>query len=201
LTIHELPKIDLLLISHAHFDHLDRPTLTRLSKRTPVITAWRTGDLIHDLGFRDVTELKWNESTTRGDLRITARQVRHWGARTFFDQHRGYNAYLLESQNRRVLYAGDSALQEHFKDLGDIDLGIVGIGGYNPYVASHATPEQAWSMLRDMKARHVLPMHHSTFRLSLEPREEPMERFKSAAGEDASRIVIDRVGGQWESRL
>lgn len=200
LSIRELPKIDLLLISHAHFDHLDRPTLSRLSKQTPVITAWHTGDLIRDLGFRDVKELSWNESLKRDGLRITARQVRHWGARTFYDDHRGYNAYLLESSTHRVLYAGDSAYQDYFKDLGHVDLGIVGIGGYNPYIAAHATPEQAWSMVRHMNARHVLPMHHSTFRLSHEPREEPMERFMTAAGEHAHRVVVHEVGGQWESR-
>src|SRR5207253_10807932 len=104
LSIRKLPKLDLILISHAHFDHLDRPTLMRLPKNVPVVTAHRTHDLIHDLGYRTITELQWGESVQVGPIKLTARQVRHWGARTFYYQHRGFNAYLLESAKRRVLY-------------------------------------------------------------------------------------------------
>src|SRR4051794_22395603 len=85
LSLRQLPKLDLILISHAHFDHLDRPTLSRLPKNVPVITARGTHDLIHDLGFRTVTELQWGESVRLGELNVAARQVRHWGARTFYD--------------------------------------------------------------------------------------------------------------------
>src|SRR5687767_7826247 len=118
VSIGKLPKLDLILISHAHFDHLDRPSLVRLSKQTPVITAHRTHDLVHDLGFRNVTELQWGESLRLGDVNVTAREVRHWGARTFYDHHRGFNAYLLESSKHRVLYGGDTAYHEGFRDLG-----------------------------------------------------------------------------------
>src|SRR5688500_2104353 len=97
LAVRQLPKLALILISHAHFDHLDRPTLSRLPKNVPVITSHHTHDLVHDLGFRAVTELQWGESLRVGELNIAARQVRHWGARTFYDHHRGFNAYLLES--------------------------------------------------------------------------------------------------------
>ena len=105
LSVPELPKIDLILISHAHFDHLDRPTLARLPKRTPVVTAHHTADLIRDLGFRRVRELRWGEKAHVGGpdgLDVTAEEVRHWGARTFHDQHRGFNAYLIESPARAV---------------------------------------------------------------------------------------------------
>ena len=197
LTLSQLPHIDLILISHAHFDHLDRPTLSRMSKHIPVVTAHRTLDLIRDLGFRTITELQWGESIEVRGVNITARKVTHWGARTFLDHHRGYNAYLLEAANRRVLYGGDTAFQSHFNDLGRIDLGILGIGGYDPYVQSHATPEQAWAMGTHMNADHILPIHHSTFRLSHEPRREPLERLITAAGNDSGRIVVREVGGQW----
>src|SRR4051812_39288327 len=125
LSVRELPAIDLILISHAHFDHLDRPTLARLPKRLPVVTADQTDDLIRDLGFRRVTELRWGESIDLGGVRVTAREVRHWGARTFYDQHRGFNAYLIESRtspSRRVLYGGDTAYQDYFRDLSHVDL-------------------------------------------------------------------------------
>lgn len=197
LSIRQLPPIDLLLISHAHYDHLDRPTLVRLDKNIPVVTSAKTFDLIHDLGFRRITEMRWGESIVHRGLRITARQVAHWGARTFIDPHRGYNAYLLDDGKHRVLYGGDTAYHEHFRDVGGVDLAVLGIGGYNPYLQSHATPEQAWAMADHLRAHHLLPMHHSTFRLSHEPTLEPIERLLTVAGNDTSRITMTQVGGQW----
>ena len=197
LSIRQLPKLDLILISHAHFDHLDRPSLIRLSKKVPVVTSQHTHDLIRDLGFRTVTELQWGESVQLGEIKITAREVRHWGARTFYDQHRGFNAYLLETPKRRVLYGGDTAYHTGFKDLTAVDLAILGIGAYDPYVAAHATPEQAWAMADHCRANHVLPMHHSTFKLSHEPTHEPLERLITAAGKLVDRIVAPQVGRQW----
>ena len=200
LDVRQLPKIDLLLISHAHYDHLDRPTLSRLPKRVPVITAPRTQDLVRDLGFRDVTELRWGERRQVGDLTVTAREVRHWGARTFFDAQRGFNAYLLESGKRRVLYGGDTAYHSGFADVGGVDLAVLGIGAYNPYVAAHATPEQAWTMADHARAERLLPMHHSTFRLSHEPIAEPLERLWDAARRNVDRIVAHQVGALWTNR-
>lgn len=200
LSIRQLPPIDLLLISHAHFDHLDRPTLSRLPRHMPVVTAHHTSDLLRDIGFDSITELRWGESTTVGALKITAQQVVHWGARTFYDQHRGYNAYLLEGANRRVLYGGDSAYHDGFKSIaesGKLDLAAIGIGAYNPYIRAHANPEQAWEMAQMARADHVFPMHHSTFRLSHEPDGEPLERFLTAAGKDVDRVAIREIGGMW----
>jgi L-ascorbate metabolism protein UlaG (beta-lactamase superfamily) len=201
LSIRQLPKLDLILISHAHFDHLDRPSLSRLQKDVPVIAAHHTRDLVHDLGFENVTELQWGGALQLGAVTITARQVKHWGARTFYDQHRGFNAYLLEAGKRRVLYGGDTAYHEGFRDVGGIgggvDLAILGIGAYDPYVAAHATPEQAWAMADHCGAAHVLPMHHSTFKLSHEPTGEPIERLLTAAGRLADRIVARAPGASW----
>jgi L-ascorbate metabolism protein UlaG (beta-lactamase superfamily) len=197
LGVRELPPIDLMLISHAHYDHLDRPTLVRLDKNIPVITAGGTFDLIRDLGFRRVAELRWGEATELGGVKVTAQKVAHWGARTFYDSHRGFNAYLIEAGQKRILYGGDTAYQDYFRELGKVDLAVLGIGGYDPYLASHATPEQAWTMANHLNADHLLPMHHSTFRLSHEPTREPLERLMTAAGKDADRVVLTQVGGQW----
>jgi L-ascorbate metabolism protein UlaG (beta-lactamase superfamily) len=197
LRVRELPPIDLILVSHAHFDHLDRPTLQRLPKHVPVITSHHTHDLIKDLGFRTVTELQWGEQLRVGALNVTARQVKHWGARTFYDQHRGFNAYLIEGDGKRVLYGGDTAYHEGFKEVGKVDLAIFGIGAYDPYIAAHATPEQAWAMADHVKADHVLPMHHSTFKLSHEPMHEPIERLMQAAGRLLDRIVAHEIGATW----
>jgi L-ascorbate metabolism protein UlaG (beta-lactamase superfamily) len=197
LPIRRLPKLDLILISHAHFDHLDRPTLSRLRKDVPIITAHRTHDLVHDLGFRTVTEMQWGESLQLGEIKVTARPVRHWGARTFYDQHRGFNAYLLESSKHRVLYGGDTAYHEGFREIGAVNLAILGIGAYDPYIAAHANPEQAWAMADHCRADHVLPMHHSTFKLSHEPTHEPIERLLAAAGRLVDRVIIRQIGASW----
>jgi L-ascorbate metabolism protein UlaG (beta-lactamase superfamily) len=200
LDVSELPPLDLILISHAHFDHLDRPTLTRLPKATPVVTAANTSDLLRDLGFRHIREIGWGESTQLGPLKITGQRVAHWGARTFIDKHRGYNAYVIESGRRRVLYGGDTAYQDEFRGIGadgGVDLAILGIGAYDPFIKAHANPEQVWEMADHARARRILPMHHSTFRLSHEPMNEPLHRLMDAAGRDTDRIVIKQIGGSW----
>ena len=197
LALRELPKIDLVLISHAHFDHLDRPSLVRLPKRTPIVTAHHTRDLIDDLGFHQVIELRWGESARIGPLSVTASEVNHWGARTFYDRHRGFNGYLLEAADHRVLYGGDTAYHDRFRSLGKVDLAVMGIGAYDPYIAAHATPEQAWKMADHVRADFLMPMHHSTFRLSHEPMREPMERMLAAAGRDESRVVVRQIGMEW----
>ena len=201
LSVRQLPPLDLILISHAHFDHLDRPTLARLDKATPVVAAHHTADLIADLGFRTVTELAWGESTVAAGLTVTAFPVKHWGARTFYDQHRGYAAFRLDAPahdgvpGRRVLYGGDTAYHDGFTAVGPVDLAILGIGAYDPYIAAHATPEQALAMADQCQAKHILPIHHSTFRLSYEPSTDPIRRLLAAAGPD--RVVVREVGQQW----
>lgn len=197
LSLEQLPPLDMILVSHAHYDHLDRPTLARLSKRLPVITSRHNSDLIRDLGFGSISELRWGEALQLGPLRITSRQVVHWGARTFYDTHRGFAAFLLEAGRRRVLFGADSGYHEHYRDIGKVDLACVGLGGYEPYLHAHANPEQAWEMVNHVRAEHILPMHHSVFRLSHEPMHEPMERFLAAAGREADRIIVRQVGGQW----
>ena len=199
MSVRQLPPLDLILVSHAHFDHLDRPTLQRLPKHAPVIAAHHTSDLVRDLGFKSVTELRWGESLRVGELDVTARQVKHWGARTFYDKHRSFNAYLIEGSGKRILYGGDTAYHEGFRDVGKVDLAIFGIGAYDPYIAAHATPEQAWAMADHVSADHLLPMHHSTFKLSYEPMHEPIERLMDAAGRLVDRVVAHEVGMTWSA--
>ncbi|MGE5608172.1 MAG: MBL fold metallo-hydrolase [Bacillota bacterium] len=197
LSLQELPPIDLVLVSHAHFDHLDRPTLSRLPKRVPVITAHDTADLIRDLGFQHITEMRWGESLQLASIKVTSQKVRHWGARTFIDQHRGFSGFVIESGKRRVLYGADTAYCDYFREAGKVDLAILGIAAYDPYIQAHATPEQAWEMADHVRADYILPMHHSTFRLSHEPMNEPIERMLEVAGSGRDRIVVREVGGQW----
>ncbi len=195
-----LPHIDLVLISHAHFDHLDRPSLHRLaSEHTTIITAPKTGDLIPE-GFGEVHEIGPGEAWKTHGLSITACEPDHWGSRFALDRWRGCNAYLLESDEGRYFFAGDTALTRKFETIaseGRVDLSIFGIGAYDPWEHAHATPEQAWRMSADMGSELLLPMHHSTFELSDEPADEPLRRLLDAAGDDVDKIITPDQGELW----
>ena len=204
LEFHELPKIDVVLLSHAHFDHFDLRTLHRFDETTCVVTAPNTADLLRWTRLRDVTELRWGEekslNTPAGAVTISAFQVKHWGARKQRDTYRGYNGYVMESRSRgrrRILFGGDTAMTNTFADLsqhGPVDLAIMSIGAYNPWIQSHCTPEQAIEMATAAGARFIMPVHHQTFRLSFEPFREPIERFQAALSNTPERIALREIG-------
>lgn len=201
LSVRELPPIDLILLSHAHFDHVDMRTLHRFGKSTQVVTAPGTRDLLRWTRLRKITELRWGESTQiqtpAGSVVVRAFRVQHWGARLRRDAHRGYNGYVLERNNRRVLFSGDTAWTDSFAELRDgqpYDLAIIGIGAYEPWIRSHCTPEQAIAMAGAAGARYVGPVHHQTFKLSFEPFREPIERFVAALPNESDRIAWREIG-------
>jgi L-ascorbate metabolism protein UlaG (beta-lactamase superfamily) len=201
LEFPELPRIDILLLSHAHFDHFDLRTLNRFDKTTSVITAPNTADLLRWTRLRNIMELRWGEQkslkTAAGAITISAFQVKHWGARTQRDTYRGYNGYLLERNGRRILFAGDTALTNTFAELrkyGPIDLAIMSIAAYNPWIRNHCTPEQAIEMANAAGAQFIMPVHHQTFRLSFEPLREPVERFQTALSNTPERIALREIG-------
>jgi len=192
-----LPRADLILISHAHFDHLDRPSLRALAdKRTRVLTAAHTKRLI-PRGFGTVDELAWDKEIDVGDLRVRSVRPAHWGARAMWDRFRGFNSYLIEHHDTRTLYAGDTANCDHFATVGPVDLSIFGIGAYDPWEHAHATPEQVWRMHLSAGGRFLMPIHHRTFELSDEPLNEPMERLLNAAGEEHHRVIGRELGEIW----
>lgn len=201
LRVDELPRIDLILLSHAHFDHIDWRTLRQFEGSTQVITAPRTRDLLGWTKLREITELRWGEETevraAAGSLGLRALRVNHWGARLRRDRYRGYNGYLLERCGRRVLFSGDTALTNSFAELRDErppDLAIMSIGAYQPWIRSHCTPEQAVAMANAAGARFILPIHHQTFKLSFEPFREPIERFVAALPNEPERIALREIG-------
>jgi L-ascorbate metabolism protein UlaG (beta-lactamase superfamily) len=187
LELHELPKIDIVLLSHAHFDHFDLRTLRCFNEDTSVVTAPETRDLLRRTRLRDMTELHWGEmkslrTPTGGDIDFIALRVNHWGARKQRDTYRGYNGYLLARNGRRVLFAGDTALMNSFAHLykhGPIDLAIMSIGAYMANAAG---------------AQFIMPVHHQTFRLSFEPLREPIERFEAALKQTPERIALREIG-------
>jgi len=194
----EVPRPDLILLSHAHMDHFDLPTLRRLEHReTAVITAPNTKDLLRPERYDEVQELRWNESVQIGPATVRAFEVKHWGARMRNDTQRGYNGYVIEAGRYRVLFGGDTAHIDTFRPLrglGRIDLAIMPIGAYDPWIRAHCNPEQALQMANDAGAERVLPVHHLTFELSQEPVREPIERLVAAAGADTDRICLQEIG-------
>lgn len=201
LTIRELPRVDVILLSHAHFDHFDLRTLRRFSKETIVVTAAQTTDLLRATRLRKIIELRWGEETTlecaAGSLQVRAFRVNHWGTRLRHDSHRGYNAYVLERNGRRIIFGGDTAYSENFAALRDgrhFDLAIMAIGAYEPWLRTHATPEQVVAMCDAAGVNYILPVHHQTFRLSFEPFREPIERFEKALRGAPFRIALREIG-------
>lgn len=209
LTYDELPPIDLILLSHAHMDHLDTPTLRKFKRSTPMVIAQNTYDLIEDFGFESVYELDWGRWTQVGDVRIEALEVKHFGWRYPWekDRSRGYwngrsfNAYLLSKNDKHIVFGGDTAYHEYFKAIGqrnlDIELALMPIGAYDPWIHNHCNPEQALEMTRHMNARYLLPIHWNTFIQSEEPSGEPIARLLSAASAEPEKIALTDIGQTW----
>jgi len=198
-----IPRPDLILLSHAHMDHFDVPTLRRLEHReTAVVTAANTSDLLRVLRYGSVRELKWNETARVGPATIRAIEVNHWGARMRSDTHRSYNGYLIEAGRFRVLFAGDTAYTDSFQSVRSsrpVDLAIMPIGAYDPWIRVHCNPEQALAMANHAGAEFVLPVHHRTFELSSEPLHEPLERLLAAAGSSEDRVCVRDFGQEFHS--
>src|SRR5829696_9174694 len=146
LGVKELPPLDAVLVSHAHMDHTDLGTLRRLPKGARAVVQEGNSDLVRR--FARVDELKWGEATEVDGARIEAIEVNHWGARRLTDKHRGYGGFLVEKHGRALVFGGDTAYTDAFARLARrgarVDLAVLPIGAYDPYINVHANPEQSW---------------------------------------------------------
>jgi L-ascorbate metabolism protein UlaG (beta-lactamase superfamily) len=202
LALAELPRLDLVLLSHAHMDHLDLPTINRVARGVPIITAKATTDLLADTKAKQITELAWDETSTlrteRGELQVEAFEVKHWGKRWPREKiQRGYNGYILRREGRAILFGGDTADTPLFRKLrsrGPFEVALMPIGAYQPWIHAHCTPEQAVNMANDAGARYVVPIHHQTFQLSEEPMGEPIERVQAALQREPERLALQKIG-------
>jgi L-ascorbate metabolism protein UlaG (beta-lactamase superfamily) len=201
MELKRLPRIDLILLSHAHMDHFDIPSLRRLeSRERALITASRTSDLLRLGRDEEVTELGWGQKHQVGPLTVLGLEVNHWGARVRTDTYRGYNGYLLTAGRYRVLFAGDTANTDKLTRVAgskSVDLAIMPVGAYNPWIHYHCNPEQSWRMSQEARSEFVMPVHNQTFQLSREPLREPIERLQNAAGAKADRIVLREIGQEF----
>jgi L-ascorbate metabolism protein UlaG (beta-lactamase superfamily) len=197
----QLPDIDVVLLSHAHFDHLDTASLGALRGHPVVVSAPKTADLVPRGRVVGVHEIRWNQAaylrTRRGDLEVRAVEVKHWGARLNHDGYRGYNGYVIRREGRTLLFGGDTAHTQAFAEHrrhGPYEAAIMPIGAYDPYIYNHCTPEQAVAMADAAGARLFVPIHHKTFRLSEEAFTEPIERAEAALVKERDRLAVREVG-------
>lgn len=203
ITVEKLPAVDVIVISHNHYDHLDTSSLKTLAlahSRAHIVVPLGLKNKLKAFGFRCITELDWYESVTIAGLTIDALPAIHTSKRGLWDTNRSlWCGFRLADQHRSVYFAGDTAYGQVFCEIGQryptFDLGLVPIGAYQPRSlmrSVHCTPEEAVQIGRDIGARHLVGMHWGTIRLSMEPMLEPRDRFLAAA-DDLSRQVM-RIG-------
>jgi len=203
IRLRDLPPIDYVLVSHAHFDHLHRPSLRAIARLTrwrcgrapQIIVPNNVGDVVGRLGFSRIHQMDWWQEFRDGRLTITHTPAQHWGARMLRDFHRGFGGYVVRSPQHSLYHAGDTAYFEGFREIGRRlrpELALLPIGAYHPehFRNVHTSPEDALQGFLDLGSRWMVPMHYGTFRLSYEPMEEPVQRLRAAA---AAAGVSQRV--------
>jgi L-ascorbate metabolism protein UlaG (beta-lactamase superfamily) len=208
LAIGDLPLIDLIVVSHNHYEHLDLRTIAALPERerTTVVVPLGLGRYFATRGFRDVRELGWYGATRVGPLAVKALPAIHFSKRGLFDRNRTlWASFAIEAEDgSRLYFGGDTAYGPVFAEIGEregpFDLAMLGIGAYEPRAvmsASHATPEEAVRIARDLGARRIVGMHWGTIVLTPEPPFEAPARFRAAAealGYAADEVWLLRIG-------
>lgn len=209
--IEELPKIDIVLISHNHYDHLDRDSIIRLAMLQPDIQFLVPLGLASQLrkwGARQITELDWWQPTQIKGITLQPTPVRHWSKRTFFDRNKSlWAGWMVTWPDFSFYFAGDSGYCSDFAEtarrLGAPDLAAIPIGAYEPrefMQSAHVTPEEAVQIFSDLGARYAVAIHWGTFKLTLEPLDEPPKRLAAAlhqANIPAEQFKVLRHGASW----
>jgi N-acyl-phosphatidylethanolamine-hydrolysing phospholipase D len=212
ILIEDLPRIDFVLISHNHYDHLDLPTLQTLAQRnaeTLFIVPEGNGVTLFRAGVENLREFNWGDELEFGGLTIHCLPSQHWSKRSLTDTNKAlWASWAVTGPNKRFYHAGDTGYFPGFKNigahLGTVDLAAMPIGAYAPrdmMQASHMNPEEAVQAAMDLGAKNMVGMHFGTFDLSDEPLDEPPQRFRRAAaqqGLNEESVWVMKVG---ETRL
>jgi len=189
VDIEHLPKIDLVLITHAHFDHLCRMSLRKIVDGSQmVLVPEGVGKVVRKLNIRGFQEMKDWDTYNFMDTEIHFTPAHHWGARYIHDTHRGFGGFLIKTPEHNVYHSGDSAYFDGFEEIGKrhrIDTALLPIGAYDCPSGRevHMNPEEAVKSFFDLNARWMLPMHYATFAISNEKLCEPLRRLKLAVDE------------------
>ena len=208
INLKEIPEVNLFLLTHNHYDHLDYRTIKKFPyKKAKVLTPLKLGKYFTRNGFSEVQEMDWYDQTEVNDLKITLMPAVHWSKRTLTDTNRTlWGSFLIEYKNKKIFFACDTGYGNIYKDLGNkygpIDLTFVNIGAYDfrPMFEKsiyHANPEEALNIGQDLKSKKVLGMHWGTVMLSLEDPFEPPIRFKNATNKYGYHIddaILFKIG-------
>jgi len=222
LSVEQLPHIDAVLISHSHYDHLDRNSLRSIKRRQRgsrepgIVCPSGLGPLLRRWGMRDVTEMEWGEAGNyekvdgaaapgADPVRITCIPTQHGAARTPFDRDGTlWCGWLLEYRDLKVGFLGDSGYAPFFAGLGErygpLDLAMIPIGAYEPrwlMEPLHMSPEEAVRVHRDLRSMRSIAMHWGTFALADDPLDEPsklLSTARSAAGLAEEDFIVPRIG-------
>ncbi|KAF0152259.1 MAG: beta-lactamase domain-containing protein [Ignavibacteria bacterium] len=209
LGYNEFPKPDIILLSHAHMDHMDYPSLKFFTEKYPnqidVITAYLTKDVIEDLAWKSINVMDWNDEITLQDIRFRANEVKHFGwrfpwekdrSRGFIKDGRSFNSYVIDHGGKKILFGGDTAMTNKFQNLKNenIDVAIMPIGAYNPWVRNHCNPEEAMKMSAEIGAKYFIPIHTKTFKQSNEPFNEAIDWMKRDAEKYEMQIGLEEIG-------
>jgi L-ascorbate metabolism protein UlaG (beta-lactamase superfamily) len=209
LKLNEIPKTNLFLLTHNHYDHQDMSTIRRYPyKNSKVVVPLKLGKYFTKYRFKDVTELDWyDEIKVNDDIKVTLLPAVHWSKRSLTDINKTlWGNFLIEYKDKKIFFACDTGYGNIYKELGKkygpIDLTMINIGAYNfkPIFDKsiyHTNPEEALNVAQDLKSKKVLGTHWGTFVLSLEPIMEPPVRFKDNAekyGFNKEDAIIFKIG-------
>jgi len=189
LQVSDINNIDIVIISHNHYDHLDIPSLKRIQQKFPnVIFLVPIGDkdLLRKYNLNNIYEFNWWESFTYKDTKFTFTPTQHWSARGIFDRNKSlWGGWFIETESLKLFHAGDTGYSNDFKaikaKLGSPDYAFIPIGAYDPewfMAESHVTPEDAVRIMEDFGNPNSFGMHWGTFSLTSEDTIEPKERLE-----------------------
>ena len=185
LRLKDLPEIDLILVSHAHQDHLHLKSLETVASGQPILMPRGCSRIVRRLDLEPI-EMNWWDEFQFGGLEITFTPAKHWGARYVHDVHRGFGGFIIEGKERTIFHCGDSAAFDGFAEIGgrfDINLALMPIGAYDAPSGRevHMNPEEALEAFLTLGAERMTPMHYGSFPLGGEPMHEPLERLMEHA--------------------